>query len=157
MKRNTRRTNIQSLVRELTVFECWFQKKFDWSLEILQGELLQRQLFELWSKRKFRSLIEKTCSNICFWPFIEFLQHGFRFVYDTSEKINRNMCCQWSSCEYYFDSFYFIIKPNKMLKIILALVLAILLIVCIVKFEIALFKFLTVVFLIALVCVLVYM
>ena len=44
-----------------------------------------------------------------------------------------------------------------MLKIILALVLAILLIVCIVKFEIALFKFLTVVFLIALVCVLVYM
>jgi len=157
LKRNTRRTNIQSLVRELTVFECWFQKKFDWSLEILQGELLQRQLFELWSKRKFRSLIEKTCSIIYCWRFIEFLQHGFRFVYDTNGKISQNMCCQWSSCESFSVWFYFMKKSNKMLKIILALVLAILLIVCVVKFEIALFKFLSVVLLIALACVLVYM
>lgn len=60
---------------------------------------------------------EKTCFIIYYWRFIEFLRHGFRLHYDTNGKINRNMCCQWLSCEYCFDSFYFIIKPNKMKKI----------------------------------------
>lgn len=98
------------------MFECGFQKKFDWSVEILQGELLQETLFELWSKRKFRSLIKKTCSNICFWPFIEFLQRGFRFAYDINERTNQNMFFQWSWCESYFDWFYFMKKSNKMKK-----------------------------------------
>lgn len=66
-----------------------------------------------WSNGWFNLLIKKTCFNICFWQFIEHLQHGFHFVCDTNERTNQNMSLQWSLFELCSGWFY-LIKLNKM-------------------------------------------
>lgn len=77
-----------------------------------------------WSNGWFNLLIKKTCFNICFWQFIEHLQHGFHFVCDTNERTNQNMFLQWSLFE--LCSVWFYLKGLNKMKTFLVLACVIL-------------------------------